>query len=155
MYLQKFYPRYSDDSLMTPGDELEVFYPDLHGIPHRGLVYRLIEQEPFGVVGIEVIHNSKRGGGVCVVSWEEFAQGQPVNLRRRPTSAEHAKQILSLASHAHQARQSYIWNLANCEHFTDWCYNGGTQAQSETLQAGVMVVGVLALGLAALAGERD
>ena len=49
MYIQKFYPSYSDGSLMAPGDELEVFYPDLHGIPHRGLVYRLIE----GPLGVE------------------------------------------------------------------------------------------------------
>lgn len=145
-------PKYSDGSQMMPGDELEVLYPDLHGIPHRGLVYRLVETDPFGIVGIEVIHNSKRSGGVCVVSWDEFAQGQTVRLRRRPASPEHACQILALGNSTQG--HPYSWNVANCEHFTDWCYNGGTHAQSETLQAGVMAAGVLALGLAALTGDR-
>jgi hypothetical protein len=151
MIVQKFYPRYSDASPVTPGDEVEVFYPDLHGIPHRGLVYRLIGQEPFGVVTIDIIHNSKRGDGVSVVSWEEFAQGQPVRRRRRPASPEHTRQILALAEST--TGHPYSWNAANCEHFTDWCYNGGTHSQSETLQAGFVVAGVLAFGLAALARD--
>jgi hypothetical protein len=152
MYIQKFYPSYSDGSRMAPGDELEVFYPDLHGIPHRGLVYQLIEG-PLGVEAIEIIHNSKRAGGVCVVNWDDFAQGQPVKLRRRPESLEHARQIIALADslkgHPYDAGKS------NCEHFTDWCYNGGTEAKSETLRAGVFV-GSLAviLSIAALAGDR-
>ena len=53
MYVEKFYPRYSDGTPMGIGDELEVSYPDLHGIPHRGLVYRLIEG-PDGVDAIEI-----------------------------------------------------------------------------------------------------
>jgi hypothetical protein len=152
LYIQKFYPRYSNGSLMGIGDELEVSYPDLHGIPHRGLVYRLIEG-PLGVEAIEIIHNSKRSGGVCVVSWEDFAQGQVVRCRRRPSSPEHAQQIIALADSV--KGHPYDAGKANCEHFTDWCYNGGTQAKSETLQAGVFV-GSLAvvLALAAFAGDR-
>jgi hypothetical protein len=138
---------------MAPGDELEVFYPDLFGIPHRGVVYQLIEGPP-GVESIEIIHNSKRHGGVCVVSWDDFAQCQMVKLRRRPESPEHADQIIALA-------ESIIGHLydtakANCEHFTDWCYSGGTEANSETLQAGVLVGSlVVVLGIAAFAGSRS
>ena len=153
MYIQKFYPSYSDGSRMAPGDELEVFYPDLHGIPHRGLVYQLIEG-PLGVEAIEIIHNSKRAGGVCVVSWDDFAQGQTVRLRRRPGSTEHAHQIIVLAEKL--KHHPYDAGNANCEHFTDWCYNGGTQAKSETLQAGVLIGSiVVALGIAAFAGDRN
>jgi hypothetical protein len=152
MYIEKFYPRYSDGTLMGIGDELEVSYPDLHGIPHRGLVYRLIEG-PLGVQTIEIIHNSKRGGGVCVVSWEDFAQGQPVRCRRRPSSTQHAQQIIALADRV--KGHPYDAAKANCEHFTDWCYNGGTEAKSETLRGAGIVVGSLAvLGFAVLAGDR-
>jgi hypothetical protein len=153
MLIEKFYPRYSDGTLMGTGDELEVSYPDLHGIAHRGLVYRFIEG-PLGVEAIEIIHNSKSGGGVCVVSWEDFAQGQPVRLRRRPSSPEHARQIIALADSV--KGHPYDAGKANCEHFTDWCYNGGTQAKSETLQAGVLVGSLaLVLGIAAFAGDRS
>ena len=152
MYVQKFYPQYSDGSLMSPGDELEVSYPDLHGIPHRGLVRRLIEG-PLGVEAIEIIHNSKRGGGVCVVSWNDFAEGQTVHCRRRASSSDHAQQIIALADSV--KGHPYNAATANCEHFTDWCYNGGLDAKSETLRAGAFV-GSLAvvLGLAAFGGDR-
>lgn len=153
MYIEKFYPRYSDGTTMGIGDELEVSYPDLHGIPHRGLVYRLIEG-PLGVRAVEIIHNSKRGGGVCVVNWEDFAQEQPVRLRRRPSSPEHANSIIALAESV--KGHPYDAGKANCEHFTDWCYNGSTQAKSETLNAGVLVGSlVMVLGIAALAGDRS
>ncbi len=153
MYVEKFYPRYSDGTPMGIGDELEVSYPDLHGIPHRGLVYRLIEG-PDGVDAIEIIHNSKRGGGVSVVSWEDFAEGQMVRLRRRPSSPEHARQVIALAGSV--KGHPYDTGVANCEHFTDWCYNGGAQAKSQTLQAGVLMGSlIVVLGLAALAGNRS
>ena len=152
MYIQKFYPSYSDGSRMAPGDELVVFYPDLHGIPHRGLVYQLFEG-PLGVEAIEIIHNSERAGGVYVVSWDDFAQAQTVKLRRRPGSADHTRQIIALADklkgHPYDAAK------ANCEHFTDWCYNGGTEAKSETLQAGVLGSIVVVLAIAAFAGDRS
>ena len=152
MIVEKFRPRYSDGSLMASGDELEVFYPDLHGVPHRGLVYQFIDGR-FGVEAVEVIHNSKRDGGVCVVSWDDFAQGQTVSLRRRPTSPDHARQIIALAESVRG--HSYHAVHANCEHFTDWCYSGGIQAKSETLQAGVFVGSLLVLGIAVFAGDRS
>lgn len=151
--IEKSYPHYLDGTLMGIGDELEVSYPDLHGIPHRGLVYRLIEG-PLGVQAIEIIHNSKSGGGVCVVSWEDFACDQLVRLRRHPLSPEHACQIIALAESVQG--HPYHAGIANCEHFTDWCHNGGTQAKSETLQTAVLV-GSLAvvIGITALTDQRD
>jgi hypothetical protein len=151
LYIQKFYPHYSDGSQMGIGDELEVSYPDLHGIPHRGLVYQLTEG-PLGVEAIEIIHNSKRGGGVCIVSWDDFAQGLPVRLRRRPSSPDHARQIIALAESV--KGHPYDAGKANCEHFTDWCYNGGTQAKSETLQAGILVGSLGLLAVVAIFSEQ-
>lgn len=152
MMVQKSYPSYSDGTPIGTGDELEVSYPDLHGIPHRGLVYRLTEG--LGVKAIGIIHNSKLGGGVCFVNGEDFAQGQVVRLRRRPSSPEHAHRIIALAESA--LGHPYDIGKANCEHFTDWCYNGGTQGKSETLQAGILVGSVVViLGIAALANDRS
>jgi hypothetical protein len=150
MILAKPCPLYSDGTAITPGDELLVYYPDLHGIPHRGLVYRLIEASP-GVFVIEIAHSSKQGG-VCIVTFENFAQGQAVQLRRRPFSAEHASQIVERAASAF----GYPYNAltSNCEHFTDWCYNG-VVGESSTLQAGILVSSLVVLGMAALAEDRD
>jgi hypothetical protein len=135
---------------MQPGDEIEVSYPDIHPIPHRGLIYRLTEG-PFGVTGIEVVHNSKQPG-VCVVSWNDFAQGQRVRLLRRPSSSEHRQAILARATanigHPYNAAQ------ANCEHFTDFCYNG-VQGESPTLQKGVLVAALGLVAVFTLAGDHD
>lgn len=150
MYLQKTQPAWSDGAPMQPGDEIEVSYPDIHPIPHRGLIYRLTEG-PFGVTGIEVVHNSKQPG-VCVVSWNDFAQGQRVRLLRRPSSSEHRQAILARATanigHPYNAAQ------ANCEHFTDFCYNG-VQGESPTLQKGVLVAALGLVAVFTLAGDHD
>ena len=127
---------------MVPGDELEVSYPDIHPIPHRGLIYRVVEI-PFGVTEIEIVHNSKQSG-VCVVSWNDFAQGQQVRLLRRPSSPEHQQAILARA--AANSGHSYDAVAANCEHFTDFCYNG-VQGQSPTLLKGVLAAGVVAVAM--------
>ena len=97
-------------------DEIEVWYPDLHGIPHRGIVHSL-QNGPFGLI-VNVIHNSKRGGGV-VVSFADFEQGKLVHLRRRADSPEHADAIIARGDGA--IRHPYHWRMANCEQFTDWC----------------------------------
>lgn len=143
---------WSNGAPIEPGDELEVSYPDLHGIPHRGLVYSVPRYAAATLADIEVIHSGKRGG-VCIVNWEAFEQGQQVRLRRKPTSAGHAHQILSLAASA--LNHPYSWHEANCEHFTSWCYSGGVDAKSETLQTGVLVAGVFALAVVAMTGDRD
>lgn len=149
MFIQRSRPTWSDGVAMQPGDELEVSYPDIHPIPHRGLIYRLIEG-PFGVRDVQVIHNSKQPG-VCVVRWSDFAQGQHLRLLRRPSSAQHQQAILARA--ALNINQPYNMGTANCEHFTDFCYNG-VEGESPTLQKGVLVaLGVVAVF--AFAGDRD
>jgi hypothetical protein len=127
-------------------DEIEIWYPDLHGIPHRGIVHSL-QNGPFGVT-VNVIHNSKRGG-VCIVSFADFEQGKLINLRRRADSPEHADAIIARADSA--IRHPYHWRMANCEQFTDWCYTG-EPGKSETLSAGGLLAAG-AVGLALLLGS--
>jgi hypothetical protein len=140
---------YSDGSPISPGDELEVSYPDIQPIPHRGLVYRLVDHG--WAVGIDIIHKGKLPG-VCIVSLGDFAQGQEVRLRRRPESPGHARQIIERAER--QLHQPYNVLLANCEHFTDSCYSGG-EGESPTLRAGVFIPSVVVLGIVALSGDRS
>jgi len=124
-------------------DEIEIWYPELHGIPHRGIIHS-IQSGPFGV-SINVIHNSKRGGGVCIVSLPEFEQGKLVNLRRRAESPEHADDVIARAESA--IRHPYHVTIANCEQFTDWCYTG-QPGKSETLKAGGwLAAGLVGIGL--------
>jgi Lecithin retinol acyltransferase len=151
MLIQWRQPCYSDGSPVAQGDELEVSYPDIRPLPHRGLIYRFVEGS-LGITDIEVIHSSKSGGGVCVVGWADFARQQQVRLRRRPLSPEHARQILQLATTA--LGDPYDALAANCEHFTDWCYNG-VSGESPTLQAGVLVASGVALIFAALSTDRS
>ena len=131
-------------------DEIEVLYPDLHGIPHRGIVHS-IQGAPEGTV-VTVIHNSKRGGGVSYITFADFEQGKLVNLRRRAASPEHADRIIARAEWAYG--HPYSWNSANCEHFTGWCYTG-EPGKSESLTAGKILVGALAGAMALWATDRD
>lgn len=139
-------PAYSDGSPIAVGDELEVKYQELFGIPHRGLIHR-IDFSNLGGWVFDIIHNSKVGGGVCVVTLPEFAQGHDVRLVRRPASIEHAQEIVRLAES--MLGHTYHVGTANCEHFTDWCYRSGQQASSPGLQAGVAIASLACvIGLA-------
>jgi len=149
LIVQKVYPHYSDGSSMILGDELEVSYPDILPIFHRGLIYRFVEG-PWGITGVQIIRNSKRLRGVCIVSWDEFSQGQQVCLRRRPASPEHASLILKRAEGLLQ--HPYDLLSANCEHFTDICYNG-IRGESLTLQKG-LVIGLGIVALLTLPGDQ-
>ena len=141
MLIQKYQPCYSDGSQMSPGDEPEVSCADIRPIPHRGLIYRLLEG-PADVIDVQIVHNSKRCG-VCVVSWQDFAQGEQVRLRRRPASIEHARLIVELAET--RIGHPYHALAANCEHFTDFCFNG-IEGESTTLHTAALVgLGVVAL----------
>jgi Domain of unknown function (DUF1883)/Lecithin retinol acyltransferase len=143
MAVQTLVPRYYTGELIQRADEIEVFYPDLHGIPHRGIIHS-IQTGPMGST-ITVIHKSKRDGGDSFISFADFEHGSLVNLRRRADSPQHADQIIERAESA--IHEPYHWWLANCEHFTDWCYTGNT-GKSGTKEAGVLVgmgVGVVAV----------
>ena len=109
-------------------DEVEVD-TGLPLIPrHRGLIYVVGHGTPSQV---KIIHSNK-GTGVAVVDWGEFANSRQVRLIRRPASPEHANQIWLRA----QGLIGYPYNAtdANCEQFTDFCYNG-RQGESPTVQA--------------------
>ena len=140
--------RYPDGTQVpiTLGDEIEVSYPEIRPIRHRGLIHRC---GPGPLDEVEVIH-SRKETGVCVVSWQDFAQGNEVRLLRRPTSPEHARLILERAITA--IRSPYRLLNANCEHFTDSCYTG-LPGQSKTLQGIAVGVGVVAL-IAAVANSK-
>jgi len=150
---QASYPCYSDGSFVTPGDEWEVLYPELLGIiPHRGLVYRVLPVGPDGALKVDIIHNSKAAGCVCVTTLENFSQGNEIRLRRRPSSPEHAQIILDLATSA--LGHPYSAPVANCEHFTDWCYSGGVDGNSPTLRGIVTISAVVALTYFGNSGRR-
>jgi hypothetical protein len=84
-------------SLYQVGQEISVHYPDLN-INHRGIIYSV--QWAGDGWRIQVIHNSKRGGGVCVVSLEEFENGNRSWISRSPRSEEHRAAILQNARNA-------------------------------------------------------
>ena len=111
---------------------------------HRGLIYNIGDGTTFQVT---VIHNNK-GSGVEARSWNDFANGREVRLRRRPCSPEHAREIRARATEA--IGHAYDPVLANCEHFTDYCYSGGRGA-SPTLEKWVLG-GVAVLVVVAAAG---
>jgi len=143
MIVSKAVPRYWTGEEIRRADEIEVFYPDLHGIPHRGIIHG-VQVGPMGVTAINVIHNSKRDGGVSVVGFADFAGGNIVSLRRRAESPQHSDAIIARAESA--IHHPYHWWLSNCEHFTDWCYTG-KPGESDTKRAG----GWVAAGLVAVA----
>jgi len=123
------------------GDELRVFYPDL-GLDHFGIVYQVLS----GWNGwlVRVIHNSKHGGGVCIVTLDEFSCGNEIFINRRAISEAHRQAIIARAVGALGHPYGV---LENCEHFTTWCYTG--IAESRQLQNAVLAAGVtLGLGLA-------
>lgn len=107
---------YYTGELIQRADEIEIWYPEVHGIPHRGIIHS-VQTGPM-VTTVSAIHNSKRCGGVCIVSFADFEQGKLVNLRRRADSPEHADAIIARAESAIQ--HQYNWRMASCEQFTDW-----------------------------------
>ena len=73
MIVLKAVPRYWIGGEVQRGDEFEVVYRDLHGIPHRGIIHSF-QTGPMGVTGINVVHNSKRDGGVSFISFVDYAR---------------------------------------------------------------------------------
>jgi hypothetical protein len=112
---------------------------------HRGLIYGVGDGTPSQVT---VIHNNK-GPGVEVTRWNDFARGQEVRMLRRPTSTEHANVVWQRATAA--IGYAYHPTATNCEHFTGYCYTGGS-GESPTLQKWVLGA-VAVLVFIAAAGE--
>ena len=81
-----------------------------------------------------------------MVDWYEFADGNLVELYRRPASPEHAQQVLTRAEA--QIGKPYFLFPQNCEHFASFAFTG--RAESETLQAlGWMAAAVLTVAVLA------
>jgi hypothetical protein len=112
---------------------------------HRGLIHGIGDGTPWQVT---VIHNNK-GPGVEVVPWNDFARGREVRMLRRPSSTEDANVIWQRATDA--IGHPYHPTATNCEHFTDYCYTGGS-GESPTLQKWVLGA-VAVLVFIAAAGE--
>jgi len=133
------------------GDELRVFYPDIQ-LWHNGIVCEIIPG-PFGFPSASMIHNSKRGGGVCIVSLEEFSGGNPVFLNRRPSSPEYAEAVVSRAQS--QLGQPYSALLQNCEHFTTWAFTGVPQSEQLRAIGWIAAIGAVAVGIMASDSEGN
>jgi hypothetical protein len=100
---------------------------------------------------VEIIHNMK-DTGVTSSDWYEFAAGNLVHLHRRPTSPEHAFEIVRRAEA--NVGKAYAVFAQNCEHFCSFCFT--LKAESESLQAlGWMAVGTaVVIGLTASNRQR-
>jgi hypothetical protein len=98
-----------------------------------------------------MVHNSKRGGGVCEVSLEEFSGGNPVFLNRRAPSPEYAEAVVSRAYSLLGKPYNAVFH--NCEHFTTWAFTG--VPKSEQLQAlgWIAAIGIATIGLLASDSE--
>ncbi len=125
------------------GDEIRVFYPDLQ-LWHNGIVCEVIPG-PFGFRSARIVHNSKRGGGVCIVSIEEFSGGNPVFLHRRPASPEHVEAVVSRATS--QLGQPYSALFQNCEHFTTWAFTGVPESEQLQVIGWIAAIGAVAVGV--------
>jgi hypothetical protein len=132
-------PTYQTGHAIQPGDWVRVFSSQ-YGVWHHGIVRRLA-LVPDGVA-VEIIHNTK-GGGVAVVDWHEFADGNPILLHRRPESAMHAADIVARAEA--NIGKPYFLFAQNCEHFASFAFTG--RAESETVNALGWVAGIVAVAV--------
>jgi hypothetical protein len=123
------------------GQRLRVFYPN---VAHEGIVYSVdLGATPNGYCWyVMVAHNSKTGGGVCLVTLEALAQGCMVRIVDSPQSKEHENFIIGQVGRARMAGIRYFLLYQNCEHFASWCYTG--KAESQTLESVAKFVGGMA-----------
>jgi len=129
-------------SPFVPGQELEVRYPDLGNVPHRGIV-RYVFWNGYKW-DVRVAHNSKTSRGVGIVSVEQFAQGNPIKVLRTPSSGEQQNVILQRVDSAIAAGVRYYLLVGNCEHFSTWCYTGAAESPSLQTAAAILAGVVMA-----------
>src|SRR5215471_8489115 len=86
-------PVYLTGHSIQPGDWVRV-YSSQFGVWHHGIVRRLLLAS--SGIAVEIVHNTK-GGGVAVVDWYDFADGNPILLHGRPESEEHAAAVVTRA----------------------------------------------------------
>jgi hypothetical protein len=139
-------PAYWTGQTIQPGDWVRVFSSQF-GVWHHGIVRRLVLVP--GGFAIEIIHNTK-GGGVAVVDWHQFADGNPILPHRRPESKIHAAYVVARAEA--NIGKPYFLFAQDCEHFASFAFTG--RAESETVNAlGWVAAGVVAV--AVLTSEAD
>ncbi len=133
-------PTYWTGQPIQPGDWVRV-YSSRFGVWHHGIVRNLFLVADG--IGVEIIHNMK-DTGVSLSDWYEFAAGNLIHLHGRPSSPEHALEIVRRAEA--NTGNSYGLFDQNCEHFCSFCYT--LKAESESLQ----VLGWMAVGTAVVIG---
>ena len=84
------------------------------------------------------------------IAWEENWQ-ESATLSRLPRNKEHGSEIVARALRSLNEK-GYHTAYNNCEHFTDWCYNGGDPSDASSRQAESTVKGVGGASGVVLAG---
>jgi hypothetical protein len=134
-------PTYWTGEQIMCGDWVRVFVQSYGGVLHHGIIRRVVRVR--NGFTVEVIHNMK-DGGVASSDWSEFAGEGVVHLERRPTSLEHAQQVVARAEA--NIGKPYMLFAQNCEHLASFAFNG--EAESGTLQTvGWMAAGFLAVAV--------
>ncbi|HLJ16516.1 MAG TPA: lecithin retinol acyltransferase family protein [Bryobacteraceae bacterium] len=133
-------PTYQTGHPIQPGDWVRVFSSQF-GVWHHGIARRLVFVP--GGVAVEIIHNTK-DGGVAVVDWYGFGDGNAILLHRRPQSPAHAAAVVARAEA--NIGNPYFLFAQNCEHFASFAFTG--RAESETVNAlGWVAAGVVAVAV--------
>jgi hypothetical protein len=114
-------------------------------IPHEGIVYSLNWNYDTQEWEIKIAHLSKSGGGVCVSSLEEFAEGNTVDIIGWATSPESQEWIVENINIALRWQLTnggipYHVHDQNCQHFTSWAY--GEKPNSKSLDVLKVAAGV-------------
>jgi hypothetical protein len=126
-------------------------------IPHEGIVYSMDWKHLMPDWKITIAHLSKEGGGVCLSSLEQFADGNKVHIIGGWANAP--GQQAAIIENIDSALQWQVMNGGipyhfhdqNCQHFTSWAY--GEKPKSESLDAAKAFT--VAVGLALFLGNLD
>ena len=113
-----------------------------YGIDHHAVVVG----GSVATLGPVMLIDNAKADGISRRTLEEVAAGDPVEIVARPQSAEHANHIVERAYS--QIGKPYDLFSQNCEHFSNWCYDGmprSLQLQGFGLLAAV-VAGLVILG---------
>jgi hypothetical protein len=74
--------------------------------------------------------------------WQDFAEGNIIQLFRRPSSAVHVQQILARVEA--NIGKPYIFLPQNCEHFASFAFTGKSESPSlQVLGFGSLILGVM------------
>jgi hypothetical protein len=100
---------------------VEVLEPGSHLVtPRRGYKHHGIYVGSGKVVHYGGLARGLRSAPIEEVSLEQFAAGQPVWLRRSPSSSRDGDEIIRRAR-ARVGENRYHVLTNNCEHFCQWC----------------------------------